>query len=375
MNWLELILGALLGWGVPKAFSSSADAMGAWRLRRRWKSVNLGWAQIRALFGRLELVQDGWRQGEFDEHDILITLDGAYALPDDVRLKVLEPSRFAWESQGFKDGIQCGIKSIHIVRTTDETVRSEPAHEISIVAHSYRYFEAKATNLGWFEQGRPDLLRVYAADARHDAHAAMFPTPLSVGLSLFCEGGRFLVLTRRTANPAAGGHLSAGQYFNAVGENCAPVDTEGETEGRPRLSIFRTATRGLLEEMGLEMSQVDQVQPTLHSLAWDTGILDYKFFGYVTCALAQEEVRAMWRQASDRSESRELVFVDVHDTLAATQLVDQMRETSEQWSDEARFGTIMSLVHVGRLSIKELAYAAGQERGREPANLARSART
>lgn len=81
----------------------------------------------------------------------------------------------------------------------------------------------------------------------------MFPTPLSVGLSLFCEGGRLLVLARRTATPAAGGHLSAGQYYNAVGENCAPVDTQGESQGRPRLSVFRTATRGLLEEMGLEL--------------------------------------------------------------------------------------------------------------------------
>jgi hypothetical protein len=330
----------------------------SWSLRRRWKSINRGWRQIQSLFGRLELVQDGWRRGTFHEDDIAITLEGVYSLPEDIRIKVLEPSRASWQQQGFKDGIQCGVKNIHIVRTTDEAVRSEPAHEIVIAAHSYRYFEAKATNLEWFVS-RPEPLRTYADNARHDAHAAMFPTPLSVGLSLFCEGGRFLVLTRRTATPGAGGHLSAGQFYNAVGENCAPIDSQGESHGQPRLSVFRTAARGLLEEMGLELRQVEQGVPTLHSLAWDSGILDYKFFGYVSCALAQEEIKAMWRQAPDKAENREIEFVDVHDTRAAVRLVTRMREAEDQWSDEARFGTIMSLVHVGRLSMKELVREAG----------------
>jgi len=66
----------------------------------------------------------------------------------------------------------------------------------------------------------------------------------------------------------------------------------------------------------------------------------------------------MWRQAPDRSENRQIEFVDVHNTSAAIRLIGQMRETADQWSDEARFGTIMSLVHIGRLSMKELARAA-----------------
>lgn len=359
MNWLELFVGALLGWGVPKAFSSSAEALRTARLRRRFKSVNRVLVQGQTLLGRLELVQLGWRDGVFDEDDILITLDGEYSLPEDIRLKVLEPSRASWEAQGFKDSIQCGIKSIHVVRTTDDVLRSGPAHEIAITAHSYSFFEMKATNLEWFEEGQPELLRAYAQDARHDSHADMFPTPLSVGLSVFCEEGRFLVLTRRTATLAQGGHLNAGQYCNAVGENCAPADAQGESQGKPRLSIFRTATRGLLEEMGLELRQVEQAVPTLHSLAWDPGILDYKFFGYVSCALAQEEIRSLWRRASDKSENRELEFVDVHDSKAAARLVAQMSEAVDQWSDEARFGTIMSLVSIGRLSMEEFARAAG----------------
>ena len=49
--------------------------------------------------------------------------------------------------------------------------------------------------------------------------AQFFPNPLSVGLSLFCEGGDYLVLTKRTKLISSGGLIWGNQIYNAVGEN------------------------------------------------------------------------------------------------------------------------------------------------------------
>lgn len=360
MDWAGIFVGALVGMALPYSLSTLRRSAASWRTRRRWKKLNLGLGRVDQLLGRLEVIQTGWVGGAFREEDMQITLEGVYQLPEEIRLKVLEPSEAAWRKEGFRDNIQCGVRSLHIGRTTDDAAQTEPSHEILIAAHKYRYFECKATNFEWSSGGEHrELLSRYTVNARHDHHASEFPTPLSVGLSLFCEDGRSLVLTHRTAMPGAGGHISPGLYFNAVGENCVPIDTRGEFEGRTRFSIFRTATRGLLEEMGIDLRQVTGAEPKLHSLTWDPDMLDYKFFGYVVCALAGEEVRALWRHAADKSESRSVEIVDVHDKAAAIRLVSKMSQDRDTWSDEARVCTIMSLVHVGRLSFDDLAAIAG----------------
>lgn len=360
MDWAGILVGAVIGMVLPYALSGLWHIVSSWRERRRWSQINLGLRQVQRLLGRLEVIQMGWTEGAFQEDDIRITLDGRYSLPDDVRLSILEPSEGLWKQQGFRDNIQCGVHSFHIGRTTDEAVRSGPSHEILISSHTYRYYECKATNFEWFTNGKyREILRAYAEGAQHDAHASRFPTPLSVGLSLFCENGKSLILTHRTAMPGAGGHINPGSRFNAVGENCVPIDTLGELEGKMRLSIFRTAARGLLEEMGLDLRQVEGGAPILHSLTWDPRMLDYKFFGYVVCALASEEVRVLWKHAADKSENRSIEVVDVCDRAAAIRLIKKMNDAEDAWSDEARLCTVMSLVHIGRISMDDLVAIPG----------------
>ena len=189
------------GLALPYAFSWSAKAVSRWRLRRRWASINRGLGQVQRLLGELEVFQTGWTDGVFQEDDIRITLEDAFELPTDIRSQVLEPLRGQWDEQGFHDGIQCGVRSLYVVRTSDEVLRDQPPHEVVISSHAYKYYEAKATNFRWNEGDRSAVLRAYAEGAHHEAHVSAFPTPLSAGLSLFCEDGRCLVLTRRTAAP------------------------------------------------------------------------------------------------------------------------------------------------------------------------------
>jgi hypothetical protein len=324
--------------------------------------VNRAYRDIGRLTGRLEIVQIGWSGGTFEEDQVRIQLDGSYQLPEDVCERVLEPARGEWGHRGFQNNLQCGVRDLQIVRTTDSPIRSGSAHEIRIISHTYWYFEAKATNFEWFGGGSRELLGKYAAGAAHDSHARNMPTPLSVGLSLFCEGGKTLILTRRTMMMGAGGHIAGGQYFNAVGECCAPLDAFGELDGKTRLSIFRTAVRGLLEEMGLDLRQVAGSTPILHTFCWDREILDYSFFGYVVCPLGVEEVRNCWQHAADKSENRDLVSRDVHDREAVARLIREMFSSRKDWSDEACMCTLMSVLHLRRMSVQDVIALSGQQR-------------
>lgn len=355
MDFLWIVIGIILDrlWGCAHKLYRS------WRADRYWAAVNRAYRDIGRLTGRLEIVQIGWSAGTFEEEQIPIQLDGAYQLPQDVRKGVLDQRAEMWANQGFQNNVQCGVRELQIVRTTDSPIRSKPAHKIRIISHTYSFFEAKATNFEWFSGDSRNLLERYAVGAAHDSHAREMPTPLSVGLSLFCEGGKTLILTKRTMMKGAGGHIAGGQYFNAVGENCAPIDAFGELDGKTRLSIFRTAARGLLEEMGIDLRQVEGSTPILHTFCWDREILDYSFFGYVVCQLGVEEVRNYWLHAPDKSENRNLVGQDVHDREAVAQLIRSMSSNRQAWSDEACVCTLMSVLHLKRMSVHDLTALAG----------------
>jgi len=355
MEFLYIILGIFL----DRPWQHVFDSFQSWQSNRHWTAVNNAYRDIGHLTGRLEIVQLGWSAGAFDETHVLIQLDGKYEIPDDVFTDILHPAHEEWMRQGFKDNLQCGVRDLQILRTTDNPLQSGPVHEIRILAHTYSYFESKATHFEWLSGCSHDLLAKYAANARHDAYAQKMPTPLSVGLSLFCEDGKTLILTSRTTSTGAGGHVAGGQYFNAVSENCAPIDAFGEVEGKMGLSIFRTATRGLLEEMGLDLRQVVGSKPVLHTLCWDKEILDYKFSGYVICPLAAEEVRDYWHHAPDKSENREFISQDVNNREATIRLIQHMQKYRENWSDEARTCTLMSLLHMKHLTVSDLIAAIG----------------
>ena len=355
----NLLLGAIIALGVDRLFKVAWDEVQSFRSGRRWARIDDALRNVEALTGRLEIVQTGWSAGSFEEGDLQIQLDGKYEVPADVRGEILEPARAGWTEKGHQDNKQCGVRELQIVRTTDDVVR-RPAHEIRINAHTYRWFEAKATNFKWSEGDSHGCLEKYAAHATHDSHAQQFPTPLSVGLSLFCEGGKKLVLPERTRSESAGGGHCPGQVYNAVGENCAPVDAYGELDGKPHLSVIRTALRGLLEEMGLDYRQLSDPEPILHTFCWDREILDYKFFGYVVSPLPFEVVKFFWKHATDKAENRDIFPHDVHNQIGVSRLIERMLRNRTQWSPEVCMCTLMSLLHMKRLSMTDLIALAGK---------------
>lgn len=317
-------------------------------------------SKVDEIVERLEVVQTGWADGAFLEGHIQITVDGVYELPTDVREQILEHQKDKWIEDGFRDNVQLGVRKLSIIRETDEPIR-DIAHRIVITAHAFRYLESKATNFEWLAGSSQNVLGKYFSDATQDHHAHAMPTPLSVGLSLFCEGGRKLVLVRRTKNKAAGGHIAGGKITNAVGENCAPIDCESSRGDKVHLSVFRTAARGLLEEMGLDRSQISV--SLLHTLCWDKKMCDYKFFGLAISPLSDREVEYFWDRAPDKGESAKfktgrLMVLDVETRAAATGVVADILRNKDEWSFEARQSTIMSLLQMHRINKDDLVAAA-----------------
>jgi hypothetical protein len=181
-----------------------------------------------------------------------------------------------------------------------------------------------------------------------------FPTPLSVGLSLFCENGNCLVITRRTKLASSGGLWSGYTMFNAVGENVTSRDTYGiDYLGSSRLSPWITAKRGLREEMGIEF-QAEKMSLVLHSFVWDNRILDYKFFGYVINALSRAQVRKTWNNAPDRHESWEIMFHDCGNNDLAIKIIKEILKYREEWASECILCTTLSMLHLRKITSTEL---------------------
>jgi hypothetical protein len=117
-----------------------------------------------------------------------------------------------------------------------------------------------------------------------------FPTPCSVGLSVLCEDGTLLLLPRRTSASGPGGHWEGGKIFNAVGENTAPRDFAAANRRSHETTPDVVARRGLCEELGFSDEDTRTATVRLHSFAWASDLLDYKFFGCVETPLSRSEV-------------------------------------------------------------------------------------
>ena len=178
----------------------------------------------------------------------------------------------------------------------------------------------------------------------------LFPNPLSVGLSLFCENGNCLVLTKRTKLPSSGGLLFGGSIYNAVGESVALVDVDGDYQGKTRLSIWRTAKRGLREEMGIDFFGGKRESLVIHSLVWDNRMLDYKFFGHTINGMSRAEVRRLWTNAPDRHESWDINFRDSSNREQCLKIIQDIIANREEWGSECILCTIRSLLHMKKIS-------------------------
>lgn len=365
-NWADLLYGGVVGAILGVVFSNIMwPRLTAWTLERLSISQtarrNSSWDKFNALHPTIILAKAGPDpDGTFPESSFDVTLDTAdFKLSDriaeDIRVKYDE----RWRLAGLTDDEKAGFKYFRATRISDspaDFMRGK-SHLFVIRCHRYKYFDFLATHRRLVE-GQPDdleILHPHLNDDDGDRPVEGFPNPFSVGLTLFCESGRTMVLTIRTTDTHSGGDWQGGKRFNAVGENANTSDFQISTDGKLRTTPYAVARRGLHEEMGFTQEQIDACQMKLHSFAWATDIRDHKFFGWAQTDLARGEIEQLWRSAKDRGESRHILFVPVATHAQCVRFWQAVLHQFLQWSPEAFFCTSRTLLVRGMLRPSDLA--------------------
>ena len=369
MDWSSLLVGAIVGAlaGIILQNIAYPAVERRWRAHRRhafYSHANKTWTMIEHLYPRLKLVQGGWGEGGcFAEGSIVLRLVGSFALKDPEVKKLRGSYVGKWKAAGFTDDEQLGIDSILNTRVSDSPSAEidEKAHTLTLNVHRYRYFDFLATHMlrlrGNAEE-RSALNRV-AGPPSSDRPVPGFPTPCSVGLSVFCEDGTQLVLTRRTAAVAVSGDWESGKIFNAVGENATLRDFAASNREPHETTPEVIARRGVHEELGFNDSDIRTARLRLHSFAWANDVLDFKFFGTLETPLASAEIQDRWRNAPDRSESsgEGLMIWPVQSHAECRQLLATIRDNPSDWSPEAIFSTLRSLIVLRKISTEDVRQA------------------
>jgi hypothetical protein len=157
-------------------------------------------------------------------------------------------------------------------------------------------------------------------------------------------------LTRRSSKHATGGHWEGGKIFNAVGEGATPKDFSASFDGVLTSTPHVVARRGLNEEMGLSEDDIRSCEIRIHSFAWASDQLDFKFFGLAIVDTPQLEVRDRFKtDAPDGFESDELLFFHVRTRNECLNLLRRIRDELEDWTPEGVFSTIRSLLVLQKL--------------------------
>ncbi|GAA1026214.1 hypothetical protein GCM10009557_03140 [Virgisporangium ochraceum] len=311
----------------------------------------------------LRLVQEGWDQdGFFVPGTARMRLDGRFELKDEALIRIRAAHAPAWLAQNRTDDEQVGISSFMAVRVSDEPADElrGRAHVLELKTHTYRYFDYLATHdllRDCAESDRAALAGVVGTP-RADAPVDGFPNPCSVGISLICEDGDYLVLTTRSRH-AAGGRQLGDKIFNAVGENVAPSDFTPYLDGSHLATPDEVARRGLHQEVGFSGDDIQLCSKIgIHSYAWSPVIYDHKFFGLAITPLSRGEVEYRMRTAKDYlAESAGVQFHPVRTREQCSQLLRLIKEHRDQWSPEATFSTIRSLLVLRRLRPSDLVEA------------------
>lgn len=356
METIIFVVGVVVGYFIEKALDAAIDRIRPFWKHRHWKKAEQVWKKYESLSFGLEVVQTGWKGGIFSEDQVIVTIDDVYKMPSNISVDIYNQHKAEWEAARLENNLQYGIAQIDPHRISDDLTVGTASHELRIKGHTFHYFDFLSTNRLYRAGSQPEqeLLTETAGKPHYLEPVHGFPNPLSVGLSLFCENGNCLVLTRRTKLASSGGLWSGYAIFNAVGEGVTPSDTYGVNyQGNSRLSPWITAKRGLHEEMGIEF-QNEKMSLVLHSFVWDTRILDYKFFGYVMNSLSRAEVRKAWNYASDRHESWEIMFYDCGNKDLVIKIVKELAKNREEWASECILCTTLSLLHPGKLTSNDL---------------------
>jgi len=362
MDWAGWVIGAIIGavFGLliqNIAFPSTSRRLAEWRRRRFFAEANRAWDAVERGHPNLFLVQAGWdRSGCFPPGSVIFRLDDTFELSDGRLARLRDDHTHQWTADDFKDAEQAGISSISITRVSDrpDDEQHGRSHHMRLMMHTYRYFDHLATHLLRLTgtDAEKAILNAAAGNVTPGAALDSFPNPCSVGLSVFCEDGTHLALTRRTTNPGAGGHSHAGKTYNAVGESVAPRDFAVALDGSLESSPDVVARRGLYEELGLTVNDIAMCAINIHSFAWSSDILDHKFFGMAITPLSRAEIQDRWRNAPDRSETigNELAFRPVQTRSECLRLLETIKENSDEWAPEAAFSSIRSLLTLRRVA-------------------------
>lgn len=349
----SLLLGGVIGYGVQEAVTRCRQGVAVLRTRRRWRKVNkaIGW--WKDLVPGLQIAQSGWDNGRFAEDHVQILVDADYSLPEPLASDIREARRSEWDLQKMEDKIQIGLASLDPHRISDEP--SEQQHVLSIGAKRIRYYDFLASNRVLLDGSEPERAKVeHFIGQRHYLHPVTeFANPLSIMLSGYCEGGRYLLLTTRTDLPSSGGTYSPGTVFNAVGEMLNPRDACASDGDVIRVSPWLTAERGLHEEMGWRHTHVRDAEIVFHSLIWDERILDYKLAGYVESPMSRALAEERWVRAPDRHENLSIRFIEAGNRTACRRVVQKITRHYDEWSCEALITTLLSFLHSGRLDTKD----------------------
>jgi len=372
VDWFSLIAGAVVGAVVGVlvqniAFPRLAEWTSTRRRLRFYAAVNDAWSSVDQIQSDIRLVQAGWADGYFAPGTAEMRLDGDFELTDPSLLHIRAAHTDEWLGQKRTDDEQVGISSFIAVRISDDPADelNGRAHHLQLVTHTYRYFDYLATHdlLRECTDAERAALTAVVGTPRADVPVRGFPNPCSVGLSLFCEAGAYLVLTMRSKHNAGGKYLED-KIFNAVGEMAAPWDFTVDLDGSRHATPDEVARRGLHQEAGFSGDDLQSCSKIgVHSFAWSSELLDHKFFGLAVTPLSRGEVEYRLRSAKDfLAESTGVQFypVETHqDCVVLLRLITQQRL---DWSPEAVFSTIRSLLVLRRLRPSDLVNTFAERR-------------
>ncbi len=314
-------------------------------LWRQWKQADSTWKSYQAILSGFELIQPGWSEGLFSEKHIVLTVEKKKMdFPLEIGKHVLDKEASTWFDLGLRNNLLIGLYDIDPFRISEDS--SSEAHRLRLRAHRYKYFQFLSTNRIFCDGNSEhnELIQKYVAKKAPLHPIPEFANPLSVGLALFCEDGMTLVLTCRTEKESSSGIWEPGAIFNAVGENMNEQDKVGTYRGKDRFSPWKTAARGLKEEMGFKNAEIEKYDICLHSFVWDKRLLDYMFFGYVISDLSRSQIERQWLEAEDRHENKNINFVSVKDKSDCLTLLEDIKLNRDKWSLEALFSTLRTLI-------------------------------
>lgn len=111
-----------------------------------------------------------------------------------------------------------------------------------------------------------------------------------------------------------------------------------------------------MRKMGFSDDDIRTAKVRLHSFAWASDLRDFKFFGFVETPLSRTEVQDRWRNSPDRSETTgfELEAWPVRSSSECRKLLTAIRDNPADWSPEAVFSTLRSLIALRRITADQI---------------------